>query len=109
MTMLGPAGVPHISGGTQIRYSSRDGPGAACRRRLIALVSTHGRVVAGTTASVSTHGPVVSGTTAPHPVGSLSRDAGIRAALREQATCTLPGGVDPAPCGSPPPTVRVSS
>lgn len=63
------------------------------------------RTAGGPTALVNTHGRVVAGTTAHHLAGSLIRDAQIRAALLEATALTLPGGVSLTPCGTLPLTV----
>ncbi|SDS34218.1 cache domain-containing protein [Actinoplanes derwentensis] len=63
------------------------------------------RTVGSPTALVNTHGRVVAGTTAQHLAGSLIRDAQIRDALIRQTPMTLPGGVSLTPCGTLPLTV----
>jgi hypothetical protein len=63
------------------------------------------RAVGSPAAVVNTHGRVVAGTTAQHLAGSLIRDTEIRTALLEHTPLTLPGGVDLTPCGTLPLTV----
>ncbi|GAA4608288.1 hypothetical protein BJY16_006764 [Actinoplanes octamycinicus] len=56
------------------------------------------RPAGSTVALVNTHGRVIAGSTAQHITGSLIRDPQIRAALDERTTRTLPGGVRIDPC-----------
>ncbi|BEL02850.1 cache domain-containing protein [Actinoplanes sichuanensis] len=63
------------------------------------------RAVGSPTALVNTHGRVVAGTTAHHLAGSLIRDEAIRTALLTHTSSTLPTGVTLTPCGTLPLTV----
>jgi hypothetical protein len=63
------------------------------------------RAVGCPAALVNTHGRVVAGTTAHHLAGTLIRDAEIRTALLEQSPMILPGSIVLTPCGSLPLTV----
>lgn len=63
------------------------------------------RAVGCPTALVNTHGRVVAGTTAHHLAGALIRDETIRAALLTRTPSTLPSGVTLTPCGTLPLTV----
>ncbi|MBW6439945.1 hypothetical protein KZ829_40085 [Actinoplanes hulinensis] len=53
-------------------------------------------------ALVNTHGRVVAGSTAHHLAGSLIRDAHIRTALLTALPAVLPDGVRLTPCGTLP-------
>lgn len=57
------------------------------------------RAVGSTVALVNSHGRVIAGSTAQHITGSLIRDPQIRTALLEPAPQDLPGGVRVHPCG----------